>query len=123
MSPEPTSTPVTPTNYAEFVRFLVLPYLDNPDDLRIHCETYANGKIWIRLAFDPTDKGRVFGRGGRTIQAMRTVIEAAGKMARQSVHLEVYGSRDLQSADSNSGPRRGGPRRGGPRRGGPRRRG
>lgn len=107
-------------DYAEIVRFLVLPYLETPDDLRIDCEVYASGKVWVRLAFAPTDKGRVFGRGGRTIQAMRVIVEAAGKMVQQSVHLEVFGARESQP--SGGGPRRGGPRRGGPRRNGPPRR-
>ena len=70
-------------NYPELVRFLVEPFLDSPEDLRIDCESYANNrKVWVRLAFAGSDKGRVFGRGGRTIQAMRTVLEAAGESGR-----------------------------------------
>jgi predicted RNA-binding protein YlqC (UPF0109 family) len=56
------------SDYAELVRFLITPFLEEPDKLSIHCETYANGKIWVRLAFADADKGHVFGRNGRTIQ-------------------------------------------------------
>lgn len=97
-------------DYAELVRFLVTPFLEQPEKLSIHCETYANGKIWVRLAFDDADKGHVFGRNGRTIQSMRTVVETAGKMAGQSVHLEVFGSQP------HRGTRRSGGRRDGPKK-------
>ncbi len=96
------------SDYAELVRFLVTPFLEEPDKLSIHCETYANGKIWVRLAFADADKGHVFGRNGRTIQSMRTLVTAAGKLADQPVHLEVFGS---QPARESRGGRRGGSRR------------
>lgn len=35
-------------------------------------------------------KGRVYGRGGRNIQAVRTVLAALAQTAGQSVHLEIY---------------------------------
>ena len=99
------------SDYAELVRFLVTPFLEEPDKLSIHCETYANGKIWVRLAFSDADKGHVFGRNGRTIQAMRSLVESAGKLAGEAVHLEVFGSQNTQG--SRSGGRRGGGRRSG----------
>lgn len=49
-------------------------------------------RAWIRIAFDSSDKGKVFGRGGRNIQAIRTVVAAAATAAGQSVHLDIYGS-------------------------------
>lgn len=98
----PTST--TKTDYSVLVRFLVEPFLEASDTLSIDCETNASGKVWIRLAFSGTDKGRVFGRGGRTIQAIRTVLEMAGKAANQSVYLEVFN--EGGGADKPSRPKR-----------------
>jgi len=84
----PTST--TQTDYPVLVRFLVEPFLEGSDTLSVDCEANASGKVWIRLAFSGTDKGRVFGRGGRTIQAIRTVLEMAGKAVNQSVYVEIF---------------------------------
>ncbi len=84
------STSTTKTDYSVLVRFLVEPFLEASDTLSVDCEANASGKVWIRLAFSGTDKGRVFGRGGRTIQAIRTVLEMAGKAANQSVYLEIF---------------------------------
>lgn len=105
------------SDYTELVRFLVTPFLQTPDRLSIHCETYANGKIWVRIAFDDADKEQVLGRNGRNVQAMRTVVETAGKMAGQSVHLEVFGSPQVSAGGSGGRRGGGGGRRGGGRRG------
>ncbi len=92
-------------NYADLVGFLVQPFLEVPESLRVDCEmSQGNSRVWIRLAFEGEDKGRVFGRGGRNIQAIRTVIEAAAQAASQSVYLDIYGSSG-SSRESESGNR------------------
>lgn len=78
-------------DYAEIVRCLIEPFLDSPESLRVDCEVNPRqAKAWIRLAFDEFEKGRVYGRGGRNIQAVRTVLAALAQTAGQSVHLEIY---------------------------------
>lgn len=85
-------SPVRP-DYAGLVRFLVQPFLDLPDSLSVDCEISAKtNRAWIRVAFESEDKGRVFGRGGRNIEAIRTVIAAAATAAGHSVYLDIYGS-------------------------------
>lgn len=104
-------TQPTSPDYASLVRFLVQPFLESPESLSIDCEiSNGNTRIWIRLAFEGEDKGRVFGRGGRNIQAIRTVIEATAAAAGQSVYLDIYGSsgQSRESAPSGTG---GAPRR------------
>ena len=82
----------TDIDYAKLVRFLVQPFLESPDSLSVDCEIPNTGRVWIRVAFEGEDKGRVFGRGGRNIQAIRTVITAAAALAGHSVYLDIYGS-------------------------------
>ncbi len=80
-------------DYVGLVRFLMQPFLDSPESLSVDCElTQTHKRAWIRIAFDGTDKGKVFGRGGRNIQAIRTVIAAAAQAVGQSVYLDIYGS-------------------------------
>ena len=106
-------------DYVALVRFLIEPFLESPTSLSIDCEkSNANERVWIRLAFEGADKGRVFGRGGRNIQAIRTVIQAAAQAAGQSAHLDIYDSDSSSGASrrespprSNSGGNRGLPRR------------
>lgn len=92
--PEPTSNQSESAgmNYAALVSFLVQPFLDSPDSLKVDCEASpSRPRIWIRLAFEGEEKGRVFGRGGRNIQAIRTVLEASAKANGQSIYLDIYG--------------------------------
>jgi predicted RNA-binding protein YlqC (UPF0109 family) len=103
-------------DYAGLVAFLVKPFLEVPESLKVDCEvSQSKAKVWVRLAFEGSDKGRVFGRGGRNIQAIRTVLEGLAKAAGYTAHLDIYGgfphSRDGESEGEN-GSDRPPPRRG-----------
>jgi uncharacterized protein len=91
-------------DFLGLVRFLLRPFLDEPQSLSIDCERIeSTQKIWIRVAFDAVDKGKIFGRGGRNLQAIRTVLDTAASSIGKSLHLEVYGSHEGKSErDSES---------------------
>jgi predicted RNA-binding protein YlqC (UPF0109 family) len=90
-------------DYVQLTRFLIQPFLESPESLKVDCEgSSGRPRVWIRLAFDSTDKGRVFGRGGRNIQAIRTVLEAAAQLAGQVAHLEIFGGEPSTHRDENS---------------------
>ncbi|MBE9169506.1 KH domain-containing protein [Pleurocapsales cyanobacterium LEGE 06147] len=83
----------TSPDYIGLVEFLIEPFLDNSDSLHVDCEELNQKKrVWLRVAFDSTEKGKVFGRGGRNIQAIRTVLNTAATIVGQSVYLEIYNS-------------------------------
>lgn len=93
----------TSPDYIGLVEFLVEPFLDNTDSLSVDCEEINQKKrVWLRVAFDTTEKGKVFGRGGRNIQAIRTVLNTAAHIVGQSVHLEIYNSDNGLKASSLS---------------------
>lgn len=99
------SAATTHLDYAKLLRFLVEPLLESQESLKVNCEQANQSKrVWIRIAFAQEEQGRVFGRGGRNIQAIRTVLNTAAKTAGQSVHLDIYGS---QSDRDREGGRRG----------------
>lgn len=90
-------------NYTELVRFLLQPFLDTPESLKVDCEIIpSTSRVWIRLAFEAADRGRAYGRGGRNIQAIRTVLEATAQGVGQTIHLDVYGSSNSNGGDSSS---------------------
>lgn len=82
-------------DYSGLVRYLVSPFLESIESFSVDCEE-ANQKqrVWIRLAFESEDKGRVYGRGGRNLQAIRTVLETAAKIAGQTIYLDIYESQE-----------------------------
>ncbi len=91
-----TKSPIVSPDYVGLIRFLMQPFLESPKSLSVDCEiSHTRKRAWIRIAFESTDKGKVFGRGGRNIQAIRTVIAAAAQAAGYSVYLDIYGSNGL----------------------------
>lgn len=116
-SDQDVKAPQSSAEYEALARFLMDPFLDQPDLLKFHSETLAGGrKLWLRAAFaEDEDKGRVFGRGGRNIKAVRTVLAAAASRSDMVVNLSVFGEPGPeQRADKERGGRSG---RGGSRSG------
>lgn len=98
-------------DFPGLVQFLVEPFLDSPDSLRIDCEKNAvQSKVWIRIAFKGDERGKVFGRGGRNIQAIRTIVRATAALSGWSAYVDIYGSSE-QEGGTDSRPRSGPPRR------------
>jgi predicted RNA-binding protein YlqC (UPF0109 family) len=78
-------------DYNALICFLLKPLLAHPEALRVDFESNSKGdRLWIRVAFDPEDRGRIFGKGGRTIQAVRTIVMAAAEEAGHWARLEVF---------------------------------
>lgn len=92
-------------DFPELVRFLVEPFLDSPSSLRIDCEENAvQAKVWIRIAFKGEERGKVFGRGGRNIQAIRTIVRSTAALSGWSAYVDVYGTSE-QEARADHKPR------------------
>lgn len=71
--------------------FLIEPLLESPELLNFDCELVPSTKrVWIRLAFEENDKGRIYGRGGRNIQAVKTVLQTAANIVGDTLYLEIY---------------------------------
>jgi uncharacterized protein len=102
-------TPSDLPDYGQLVKFLFQPFLSVADDtlapsdaergkslgegLSVDCEyTIDRHRVWIRVAVASADQGSAFGRGGRNIQAIRTVLQAAATAVGQSIVLDVYGN-------------------------------
>lgn len=96
-------------DFSGLVRFLVEPFLDTPDALRIDCEQNAvQSKVWIRVAFSGEERGKVFGRGGRNIQAIRNVVRATAALWGWSAYFDVFGASEQEDSRGHSAhpPRR-----------------
>ena len=104
-----TKAPTSSEDYEALARFLMNPFLDQPDLLKFHSETLSGGrKLWLRAAFaEDEDKGRVFGRGGRNIKAVRAVLAAAASRSEMVVNLSVFGEPGPERSDKERGSRGG----------------
>jgi predicted RNA-binding protein YlqC (UPF0109 family) len=85
----------TSPNYEGLVRFLIAPFLETPSLLSFDCEQLTSTRrVWIRLAFEENDKGKIYGRGGRNIQAIKNVLQTAALAAGDTLYLEIYEGKD-----------------------------
>ncbi|MGL5036094.1 MAG: KH domain-containing protein [Microcystaceae cyanobacterium] len=78
-------------HYTELLSFLLKPFLAPTDSVVVHSEQVnPQTRIWLRVAVNSEDKGRVFGRGGRNLQSIRTVLETAAAVRGQHIFLDVF---------------------------------
>lgn len=103
--------PETP-DYDGLLRFLMTPFLDSPDALKTDIEPLnSHSSVRIRIAFSAEDRGRMFGRGGRNIQAIRTVLQATAMLHEQKASLDIYGESGHSRSGSGEASAEGGERR------------
>ncbi|MGB2926507.1 MAG: KH domain-containing protein [Limnothrix sp.] len=97
----PSTSDQSAPDYGAIVRFLLEPLIDEPSSLKVDCEQLSSrDKIWMRVAFEQEDKGKVFGRGGRNIKAIQTVLNSSAMEANQQIHLDVHGNVNEEAAGS-----------------------
>ena len=73
---------------AALVVFLAKKIVDDPAAVRIE-ELDSSGDLILRLHVAEEDRGKVIGRGGRMVQALRTLARAAGARSDRRVMLEI----------------------------------
>ena len=73
----------------ELLEHLVRALVDQPDQVRIEEFTEDDGTVVFELSVAPEDYGKVIGRGGRTAQAIRAVVKAAGVRREKRVLVDI----------------------------------
>jgi predicted RNA-binding protein YlqC (UPF0109 family) len=72
----------------EFLRYVVQQLVEYPDEVTItHRE--GGGKTTYLLSMRQTDVGRLIGKGGSTIQAIRELLRASAEKEGKKVGLEI----------------------------------
>ena len=73
---------------AELLAFLARELVADPDAVRVEAEE-RDGAVVLHLQVAPDDVGKVIGRGGRIVRALRTVMRAAAVREGRRVLVEV----------------------------------
>jgi predicted RNA-binding protein YlqC (UPF0109 family) len=75
---------------ATLLDFLIRALVDDPDAVSIARTETPSGELFeVTVAAD--DVGKVIGRSGRIIKALRTLLRAAGSADGRHVDLEILG--------------------------------
>ncbi len=71
----------------ELITYITRNLVDNPDAVEVSCVPGDHTVIY-ELRVEDKDRGRVIGRGGKTISALRTILKAAAASDQKPV-LEI----------------------------------
>jgi len=72
----------------DVVEVLAKALADKPDDVRV-VETEHKGATLVELYVAQIDAGKMIGRQGRTVSALRTLAATAGEKDGKTVTLEI----------------------------------
>jgi uncharacterized protein len=73
----------------ELLEYLARGLVEHPDDVRVNEVTEDDGTVVLELSVGQDDYGSIIGRGGRTAQALRTVVKAAAAKDRRRVFVDI----------------------------------
>jgi predicted RNA-binding protein YlqC (UPF0109 family) len=72
----------------QLVRTMVKGLVDHPDDVRVEV-TEDEQSVLYELFVHPDDVGKVIGKGGRIIKAVRTVVTSASARSGKRIAVEI----------------------------------
>jgi predicted RNA-binding protein YlqC (UPF0109 family) len=73
---------------AELLAYLARELVDEPEAVRVEAEERDGGLV-LYLHVAPDDVGKVIGRGGRIVRALRTVVRASSVRDGRRVQIEI----------------------------------
>ncbi|OJH35607.1 KH domain-containing protein [Cystobacter ferrugineus] len=85
----------------QLILYLVRALVDHPDQVGLRASEVDGVRLY-ELKVSPEDVGKVIGRDGRTVGALRTLLGAAGQKQGQKVRLEIQDDRRLPQATASA---------------------
>jgi uncharacterized protein len=73
----------------ELLEYLAGALVDKPEAVRVEQFEEDDGTLVFELSVDADDYGRIIGRGGRTAQALRTIVKAAAVKDNRRVLIDI----------------------------------
>jgi len=74
---------------AELLEYLARGLVDEPDAVRVEKAEREDGITVLKLHVAPDDVGKVIGRQGRLVRALRVVVRATAARSRERVVVEI----------------------------------
>ncbi len=73
----------------ELLEYLARAIVDEPDSVKVAQIDEDDGTVVLELSVADDDYGRVIGRGGRTANALRTIVKAAAVKEHRRVLVDI----------------------------------
>ena len=81
-------------DYVDLVDFIVKNIVDHPDAVVVAAVQGRGRSETLEIRLDPGDVGRVIGKGGRNIEAIRSLVKASAIKEHHRVNVEVIADDD-----------------------------
>ncbi|MGC9964705.1 MAG: KH domain-containing protein [Syntrophobacteraceae bacterium] len=78
----------------DLAEYIVKSLADHPEKVELD-EREEDDTVLIELRISPEDIGKIIGKSGNTINAIRTVLQTAASSYRKRARLEVVGQGEL----------------------------
>lgn len=88
----------------ELITYIAKALVDRPEQVALRESQAPDGGMLLELKVAPEDVGKVIGRDGRTINAMRTLLVAAAQKSGTRARLEVLDDRRGEQAGAVASP-------------------
>ena len=73
----------------ELLEYLARALVDDPEKVSVEQFEEDDGTVVLELAVAEDDYGKIIGRGGRTANALRTVVKAAAVREERRVLVDI----------------------------------
>jgi len=73
----------------EFIEYIVKNLVDKPELVDVKCQEQEESQYLVELRVDSEDVGKVVGKKGRTINALRTIAMMASARLGHKVRIEL----------------------------------
>jgi uncharacterized protein len=87
----------------DLAEYLIKSLADHPDEVVLE-EREEDDNILIELKISPEDLGKIIGKNGNTINAIRTVLQTAASSHKKRAKLEVLNQGVIQVGDVEEEP-------------------
>lgn len=77
--------------FEELIKSLILPLVAYPEDVEVVTISDQDDNLEYKVLVNPSDLGRVIGKGGSLAKAIRTVLYAGASKEGKKIHLDIDG--------------------------------
>ena len=83
-----TADPSSQQNLEDFVLYVSKKLVDYPDEVKVRTASAENGRV-IQITCRAGDRGKIIGKNGKTIMALRALVSGAAGRTKGRVNVEV----------------------------------
>ncbi len=76
-------------DYGALIESIVRRLVKDPDAVEVECTSQGNGVFEVRIRVAPEDIGRVIGKKGATVNALRLLAKAAAVKDNEKVVVDI----------------------------------